>query len=49
MPSRISWSGHLLVLSHLIVCVAVIPWPRERVLKSSGFEVIMPNERRQGD
>jgi hypothetical protein len=45
VPSHISWSGHLLVLSHLIVCIAIIPWPRETAFAQSGFDVIIPDPK----
>lgn len=49
LPGRAEvWPVHLLVLSHLILLVAIVPWPRERIPNASGFEVVMPGERERG-
>lgn len=36
---------HLLVLAYLLLCIAIVPWPRERAIRQSGFEVVIPDRR----
>lgn len=44
-PALATWPAHLLVFSHLIVCIAIIPWPRETGFTQSGFDVIIPDAK----
>lgn len=37
------WPIHLFVLAHVVVGVAILPWPGERSLTPSGFEVLIPD------
>lgn len=41
----VPWAGHLVVVSYLLVGVAIIPWPRERMITQSGFDVLIPGEQ----
>lgn len=43
--SNVPLSLHVFVLAHLILCVAIIPWPGEHAIRQSGFEVIIPDQR----
>jgi hypothetical protein len=43
------WSIHLFVSAHVVLCLAIIPWPGEHSPILSGFEVLIPSQHQPPD